>query len=285
MASPSVDIIVPTYNRCALLPEALSSVKTQRFTNWTCWIAEDGETKETLACINSYCQDQRFIYFPGEHCGFPAGPRNRAIQGGKADYIALLDDDDCWLPQKLERQVAFMENNPKCSMVGVNGYRWSGAEQKKRENLGLYHEKIQEGEISLKMLLESNCFIASGVLIRRSSLEKSGPFNTDITPPIGEDYELWLRLAATGTLWFLNTPLLYFREGKRDSHYSKTLTKEQDYQLKAELLRHALSGCNGYQPFCASKDLHQQVENKLHRLKAGPGVFGLLKYLAGKVLP
>ena len=236
--------------------------------------------------MRPFCQDKRFIYYPGEHLGFPAAPRNRAILAGSGEYIAMLDDDDCWLPEKLQYQVDLMSKHPECAMVGVNGYTWSGQEIKREDELRLYHEKVPEGEVPLKKLLQDNCFIVSGVLIRRSSLIKSGLFNTYINPPLGEDYELWLRLAATGSLWFLVKPLLYFREVPGDKYYGHQLTKEESYKWKAEILSMALEGCQGCQPFHEpqNKNLHKKVTKKMHRLEAGPGLPGLLKYFRQRII-
>jgi len=264
MTNPLIDIIVPTYRRNDLLISTLESVAAQTYENWSCWIAEDGQSNETKACTSSFCQDKRFIYLPGKHYGFPAGPRNRAISASSGKYIALLDDDDRWLPPKLQYQVDFMEKHPECSMVGVNGYIWSGQTIRTGNKLPLYHEKVPEGEINLKNLLQDNCFIGSGVLIRRSSLTRSGLFNTHINPPLGEDYELWLRLAATGSLRFIVKPLLYFRESLTDKFYGPELTRTESYKWKAMLLSHALKGCHGCQPFMApnNKKLHQQLKRR-----------------------
>lgn len=286
MSCALVDIIIPTYQRNDLLPSALESVVAQTYSNWQCWIAEDGQSEETEACTRSFCQDKRFIYYPGEHFGFPAGPRNRAISAGSGEYIALLDDDDCWMPKKLQYQVDFMDKRLDVAMVGANGYIWAGQEITNDNQLTLYHEKVPEGEIQLKKLLQDNCFIGSGVLIRRSCLSKSGLFNMDINPPLGEDYELWLRLAATGLLWFLVTPLLYFREGQTDKHYGNKLTRLESYQWKAKILSYALKGCQGCQPFreLQNKKLYNQVKKKINRLKAGPGLSGLLKYFSRQII-
>ena len=107
-----VDIIVPTYNRAEVLPKTLKSVQQQTFFDWRCFIAEDGETPETLAAVAPFLKDDRFVYLPGMHAGTPAAPRNRAIRQGSAPLIAFLDDDDLWLPEKLETQLSFMDQHP-----------------------------------------------------------------------------------------------------------------------------------------------------------------------------
>ena len=89
----NVDIIVATYKRYDLLQETLKSVTNQSYPYWKCWIAEDGESKETYEAVKPFLQDNRFAYLPGMHAGYPAIPRNRGIRQGTAPYIASLDDD------------------------------------------------------------------------------------------------------------------------------------------------------------------------------------------------
>src|SRR5512145_2730278 len=101
-----IDIIVATYGRHALLKEALQSVADQTYPEWRCWISEDGKSIETAEAIKPFLRDQRFIHLTGPHAGFPSAPRNRAIRHGRAPLIAILDDDDIWLPDKLKHQVS-----------------------------------------------------------------------------------------------------------------------------------------------------------------------------------
>ncbi len=118
-----IDIVVATYNRAKLLPKTLKTVQSQTYPKWRCWVAEDGKTPETFEAIAPFLKDDRFIYLPGEHAGKPARPRNRAILQGSAEFIAFLDDDDLWLPEKLKCQVEFMDRHPGCVLLGSNAYR------------------------------------------------------------------------------------------------------------------------------------------------------------------
>jgi glycosyltransferase involved in cell wall biosynthesis len=110
------------------LPEALKSVANQSYPHWKCWIAEDGESKETYEAVKPFLRDDRFVYLPGTHAGFPAVPRNRGIREGTAPYIAPLDDD-LWLPRKLENQVAFLESHSNCVLLGCNGFIGKGTKE------------------------------------------------------------------------------------------------------------------------------------------------------------
>jgi glycosyltransferase involved in cell wall biosynthesis len=235
----TVDIIIPTYNRASFLPETLKSVQTQTYKDWFCWVVEDGESQETRDAVRPFLADRRFIYLPGKHIGYPAAPRNRAILQGSARFVAFLDDDDFWLPEKLERQVEFLERNTECVLVGTNAFRWDGMGAK--ETAPVYHQKISFGLIPYKKLVQENVFIISSVLTRRESLIQAGPFNENLTPPVGEDYELWLRLGAMGETWILANPLMIYRE-TAPTYYAKKMDRTAKYQLKAGIYSAALQG-------------------------------------------
>jgi len=190
----NVDVIVTTYKRYELLRESLQSVADQSYPHWRCWIAEDGESKETYNVVKPFLRDDRFVYLPGEHAGFPAVPKNRAIRKGNYRYIAIIDDDDLWLPRKLEYQIAFMENHPDNVLLGCNAYRWDGSGRWNESSLYFKRDKL--GKINYDKLLDQNCFVHSSVLFSRTTLEKSGLYSEKLSPPIGEDYELWLRIGS-----------------------------------------------------------------------------------------
>jgi glycosyltransferase involved in cell wall biosynthesis len=238
----TIDIIVPTCNRASLLPETLKSVQAQTDEDWLCWIAEDGESRETREAVAPFLADRRFIYLPGSHAGSPAVPRNRAIRQGSAEFVAFLDDDDLWLPEKLERQRKCIERHRDCVLLGTNAFRWDGIGD--RRQAPVYHQKIAFGLIPYETLVRENVFITSSVLARRASLLQAGPFNEELTPPVGEDYELWLRLGAMGEAWMLETPLLLYREAP-PVHYAKKMSRMAKYRLRAEIYAAALAGMPG----------------------------------------
>jgi GT2 family glycosyltransferase len=235
----TIDIIIPTYNRASFLTETLKSVQDQTYKDWICWIAEDGESPETREAARPFLADKRFIHLPGRHVGYPAAPRNRAIRQGSARFVAFLDDDDLWLPEKLAMQVDFLERDKACVLLGTNAFRWDGTGMK--EEAPVYHQKISFGLIPYEKLVQENVFIISSVLTRRESLLEAGSFNESLTPPVGEDYELWLRLGAVGETWMLPDPLLLYRE-TAPTYYTKKMDRKTKYQLRAGLYSAALQG-------------------------------------------
>ena len=283
MNQTTVDIIVPTYNRAILLPETLKSVQEQSFSNWKCWIAEDGETKETLDAINPFLDDNRFKYLPGKHAGFPATPRNRAIRKGNAKYVAILDDDDLWLPEKLEKQVKFLNNNPTCVLLACNAFRWPGAGR--WEESPLYFKDSKLEKIDYKALLRQNYIIHSSAILQRTALEQAGLYNETLNPPIGEDYELWLRMGVLGEIWTLPEPYVVFRETSL-TYYSK-LNRKQNYQAAANVFETVLKGVGGVpSPLAYPENAHFAAACRRERdfYLAGPRFLGRFRHeLASKI--
>ncbi|NQT11067.1 MAG: glycosyltransferase family 2 protein [Desulfobacteraceae bacterium] len=273
----TVDIIVPTYNRSDLLPETLKSVQDQTFSNWQCWIAEDGETKETLDAIKPFLEDDRFIYLPGKHAGFPATPRNSAIRKGNALYVALLDDDDLWLPEKLERQVEFLKSHPNCVLLGCNAFCWTGTG--KWDESPLYFKKNMLGKIRYKELLCKNYIVHSSAMLQRTAIEQAGLYNETLNPPIGEDYELWLRMGVLGEIWVLAEPYTIYRETPQ-TYYLK-LDRRQNYQAAANIYEAALSGVgNKPSPFSYPENAHLAAACQRQRdfYLAGPRFLGRFRH-------
>lgn len=234
----TVDIIIATYNRKNFLLKALKSVQKQSFSNWQCWISEDGETQDMLEIVKPFLKDDRFKYLQGIHSGFPATPRNRAIRKGTGKYVAILDDDDLWLPEKLERQVKFLENHPNCALLGCNAFRWKGTGT--WNNNPLYFKNYKEKKINYEAMFSQNYIVHSSAILRRTALEQAGLYNETLDPPIGEDYDLWLRVGALGEIWVLAEPCIVYRETPLT--YYTELNRSQKYKATANIFESALEG-------------------------------------------
>jgi glycosyltransferase involved in cell wall biosynthesis len=273
----NIDIIVTTYKRYDLLQETLKSVANQSYPHWKCWVAEDGESKETYEIIKPFLQDNRFAYLPGTHAGFPAIPRNRAIREGTAPYIASLDDDDLWLPRKLEHQMAFLESHPNCVLLGCNTFLWEGTGN--WNHSPLYFKKNMLGKINYNQLICQSCFVHSSVMLRRIAIEKSGLYSEKLSPPIGEDYELWLRIGALGEIWNLTESLVVFRKTPL-TYYSK-LNRGAKYKSFANIFESVLNGVgNILSPLSYPENAHLAAACRRERdfYLAGPRFLGRLRH-------
>ncbi len=106
-----VSIIMPSYNTAKFISETIYSVLTQTYTNWELIIVDDCSTDNTDEVVKSFLSDDRIKYIKNEKNSGAAFSRNRALCEAKGKWIAFLDSDDLWLPEKLEKQIAFMEKN------------------------------------------------------------------------------------------------------------------------------------------------------------------------------
>jgi glycosyltransferase involved in cell wall biosynthesis len=273
----NVDIIVATYKRYDLLREALRSVANQSYPHWKCWIAEDGESKETYETVKPFLQDNRFVYLSGTHAGFPTVPRNRAIRSGNYQFIAILDDDDLWLSRKLEHQVAFLESHPHCVLLGCNAFFWEGTGD--WNNSPLYFKKNKLGKINYNKLLSQNCLVHSSAIFRRTVAEKAGLYNENLSPPVGEDYELFLRMGALGEVWSLPEPYMVYRQTP-STFYSK-LDRRDNYKASASIFESVLNGVGNIpSPLSYPENARLAVACRRERdfYLAGPRFLGRLRH-------
>jgi glycosyltransferase involved in cell wall biosynthesis len=115
-ATPLVSVVIPTYNRSDLLIETLRSVFAQTFTDFEVIVVNDGSTDDTLEQLGQFGERVKVISQPNGGIGVA---RNRGIAESSGRYVALLDHDDLWMPEKLAIQVQFLEENEECVAVGV----------------------------------------------------------------------------------------------------------------------------------------------------------------------
>ena len=274
----NVDIIITTYKRYDLLREALKSVVNQSYPHWKCWIAEDGESKETYETVKPFLTDDRFKYLPGMHAGFPAVPRNRAIKQGNSKIIAILDDD-LWLPNKLECYIDFLKDHPECILLGCNAYFWDGTDNWNKSPL--YFKKERLGKISYYKLLSQNYLIHSSLIFSRKAVEQSGLYNERLDPPIGEDYELCLRVGALGEIWSLPDPYVVYRQ--TPLMFYKKLDRRDNYKAAAHVFESVLNGVdNVVSPLSYPENAHLAAacRNQRDFYLAGPRFMGRLRYEA-----
>ncbi|MBI4683838.1 MAG: glycosyltransferase family 2 protein [Nitrospirae bacterium] len=108
-----VSVIIPTYNRADFLPQTIQSILNQTYQDWELIVVDDGSKDITEDIVDGFkAKDRKIEYFYQVNKGAGAA-RNSGIRKSSGNYIAFLDSDDEWLPEKLERQVDFMRNNPE----------------------------------------------------------------------------------------------------------------------------------------------------------------------------
>jgi teichuronic acid biosynthesis glycosyltransferase TuaG len=121
MVSPLVSIVIPLFNKEDFIIQTLNSVVVQTYKSWECIIVDDGSTDASPALVKDFFSKHNINYtFLTQVNHGPSSARNLGIKASNGVYVALLDADDVWLPSKLERQVAFMEDNPDINLCLTN---------------------------------------------------------------------------------------------------------------------------------------------------------------------
>ncbi|TCO06853.1 glycosyltransferase family 2 protein [Natronoflexus pectinivorans] len=205
---PTVSVIVTTYNRPNYLKEALDSVFKQTYRDFEVIVIDDGTPGVENEQICDAYSDIK--YHKISNSGSPIVPRNTGISMAKGKYIAFLDDDDIWLPEKLEVQVEILDNNPDfglvhgyCAVIDSKGNK-TGEIEGRLKNPFLKHGYVFD------RMVGNFTVMMSTPLIRREVLEKTGGFDVNI-PAAGEDMEFYTRLAFYTQFWFLDQPLVLYR--------------------------------------------------------------------------
>ena len=202
----SISVIIPTYNRCEFVLKALASVTKQSLAPHEIIVVDDGSIDDTGAAIRA--RFPQVIILSQANCGVSAA-RNLGIKRASGQWIALLDSDDQWHPQKLELQFKRASECPETSLIHCDE-RW--IRNGKPLNQKAYHQK-SGGDLFAESL--HRCMISpSAAMVRKSLLSAVGLFDEQL--PACEDYDLWLRICAHHEVAYVNEKLVTKFGGHKD---------------------------------------------------------------------
>lgn len=200
MASPQVAVIIPTYNHARFLTGALNSVVGQTFSNWVAVIVNNFSQDNTVELVEAY-RDPRIRVVNFANHGVIAASRNQGIALTQAPYIAFLDSDDIWYPEKLHK---CLDKLAEGYDVVCHAEKWVGPSEWTREVC--YGPEVKASYDQL--LYEGNCLSTSAVVVKRTLVDEVGGFSLAPEFITGEDYEFWLKLARGGArIGFVNDML------------------------------------------------------------------------------
>jgi glycosyltransferase involved in cell wall biosynthesis len=230
----TVSVVIPTWNRSALLELAIRSALAQTTPPLEVLVCDDGSTDDTEQVVCSI-NDPRVIWLPGKHSGRPAIPRNRGIRGSSGEWVAFLDDDDIWLPEKLAVQLELLQRL-NCRAVCSHALRTDFVKGADVYKLG-WHDEL----LTFSDLLHGNRVICSSAVIHRSVLNRVEGFPESIRLKSIEDYAFWLRVATVTNFAFVSEPMLIYT----DSHLTSLRSACTDaLQQKRMVFRNFLAwGC------------------------------------------
>lgn len=239
MLNPLVSVIIPTYNRTDYLNLTIQSVVNQTYQNFEIIVVDDGtpNTNNEVLCKKF----DKVEYIKIENSGGPAKPRNIGILVAKGKYIAFVDDDDLWLPTKLEKQIAILEINPDfglvhscCELIDEKGI-------KKNEIIGRPGTlNIKHGDVSMRMMGNWTLMMPTP-LVRKTVIEIVGGFNENIAGTYA-DVEYWSRCSFVTKFFYMNEPLVKYRVHNNNMSSNAKHYLQLPISLKNVILEQLLIG-------------------------------------------
>lgn len=221
-----VSIIMPLYNCEAFVVDSIKSVQEQTYTNWELIIVDDRSTDESYQIAYKYAEeDERIRLFQSEKNGGAAAARNYAIKMASGSYIAFLDSDDIWFPNKLENQLNFMQKND--SALSFTSYQYIDEQGRS----GKYIVPVPTS-ITYHDLLKRTAIACLTVVY---DVSKIGKHYFDTTLELHEDYHYWLEILklidhADG----ISKPLAFYRVRNNSLSSNKVLAAYHVWKIQKE---------------------------------------------------
>lgn len=206
-----VSIIMGIYNCSTTLSEAVDSICSQTYKNWELIMCDDGSTDNTYEVAKKYVErfPENIILLKNRHNMRLAATLNHCLEYAKGEYIARMDADDICLPERLETQVEFLENNPQYACVGSNMLIFD--EQGER---GL---RVLPKETKVSTLLTTTIFAHPTIMMKSSVYRQLGGYTVSESTMRAEDLDLWFRFMKAGYKGYnIQKPLYKYREGQHE---------------------------------------------------------------------
>lgn len=254
-----VSVIITTHNREKFLKQAVKSVLNQTYSNYECIIVDDASNDENLKYLKKLTNDKiKKIYISREESKGGNYARNKGIENCTGEFIAFLDDDDIWLPTKLERQVEILNSNKNIGLV------YCGRIIYVDEKFAFCQlpESEYRGNLNQKVFEKIFC-TTSSILTRKTILEECNKFDEKLK--FWQEYDLIIRICQKYDVEYVNEPLIIFRNNFKDKNrlsnkyyewkksveyiYAKyekqidKLSEEQKNKMKLVYLENAISRC------------------------------------------
>jgi len=224
---PRISVLLTCYNHIRYLPAALAGVRAQTFKDYEILAIDDGSTDGTREWLSEQ-PDVRCIFNETNVGTYET--LNIGLRKAKGEFIAVLNDDDLWMPTKLERQVELLDGNPGVGLVHTGGHFIDGDGNRTEGNpLGFAFPTFKTGDILLGLVFE-NKIIASAALARRECFDELGNFNREYFG--SGDWEMWFRIAERWHVGFVDEPLTMYRvHGANASHKLEKIWRD-DQKLR-----------------------------------------------------
>lgn len=272
-SAPAFSVVMAAYNSALTIGEAIVSVRCQTRSDWELIVVDDGSRDETAAVAEAFADRRVRVVRTSGNRG-PAAARNRGISLAQAPLVCTLDSDDLWLPHYLETMAKTLDSNPAAAVACTDAWvldQTTGRVRKKSAMALLDPPDPLPGdtETFLAELLQRN-FIYNSVAARRESLRAVGGYDERLW--IGEDWELWLRLAAAGFRFVRVPQLLAVYRQRTDS----LMTSHPERLIEAK--------CEVYRVVAEDWDASPELRNLALRLRRASTLRSNRRAAAGRLL-
>ena len=273
---PKVSVIIPTYNRGNYLYSAIKSVLDQTFEDFESIVVDDASTDNTGQVVKKF-DDKRIRYIRHKENKGGSAARNTGIKSSKGKFIAFLDDDDLWMPSKLEKQLDLINKNPEIGAVYTGAYRIN-----KSQKIIWCKFPSLRGNIFPDILKKNYVGSCSSVLVRKECFNRIGLFDENLSA--GQDWDMWIRLTKHYQIDYVNEPLVLYRvHEKRIStnpcakmQAAKLMFKKFSTDLNTSVNHKKILGCWHYQfgrIYCECGDIGEGRKEFMKAISMDPYSF------------
>ena len=232
--SPTISVVIPTYNSATTLVRALESVFSQTYKPIEVIVVDDGSTDDTKKIVESYMSNGSIVYIYQQNAGCGRA-RNNGIDLAQGKYIALLDADDFWHAEKLARQIEVFAQHPDTLVCYTESYIVDPYQKIVWDLVRTIRTRPRSGWIA-KYFIINNMVLPSSTLIPKSALLAVGGFCEQYDLMMVADLDMWLKLAPRGKFYACDTPLTFYQTRAR---ITQAQIKENHRQVR-EVFKRAL---------------------------------------------
>lgn len=254
---PLISVVIPSYNAARFVNQAIDSVIQQTYSPVEIIVVDDGSTDDTAQRLGELGDRIRYIH---QANGGLSKARNRGIREARGEFVAFLDADDKWLPEKLQKQWEKLQADPDLKFVHTDVFDLI-------ETTGeVVHEDRNgrrfTGDCYLEFF-EGNVIIPSSVLVARSCLDRMGNFDEAIRGASTQDMDLCLRIARHHRFGYIDEPLVLYRMHPDNASRNRRMMLEDEYFVLAKALRD--------DPKLAGRLGVRKVRDRMSKLAFGAG--------------
>ena len=260
-----MSVIVPTWNRLRYLREAIESVRAQSYEHWELVVVDDGSTDGSRDYL-AQLADPRVKPLVIAHTGSSAKARNAGIRLARGKYLAFLDDDDVWMPRKLERQLTALRDQSAAQwnytnyiVIDVDGHQIPRPAGR---------PWMPYSGWILQRLLQLRADVSTPTVIaRRQLICDVGAFDEDPAVRLREDYDLWFRIAARAQVVVITDALCAVRE--HDARSTRSLVEPEETWVRVYQKARAAAASRRIRIVCDEQCAHQLTDLATRRARMG----------------